>query len=216
MMPGPVQRIMIAEDHCAVRRGVRALVETRPGFVVVAEAANGHEAFEEARRTRPDIAILDYSLPELNGLDLTVALKRELPGVQILIYTIHDNGEIISGVLRAGARGYVTKSDTEQHLLGALDALAAGRPYFTGTGSEALLRCFIETKGHLELGGLTHRERDIIQLVAEGQTNKNVATTLGIKVKTVDTHRGNAMHKLKLRTVADLVRYAIRNNMVEA
>jgi DNA-binding NarL/FixJ family response regulator len=212
---GPIKRVLIVDDHDALRRGIRALVETRPSFAVVAEAASGHAALEEARRTQPDIAIVDYSLPELNGLDLTLALKRELPRLEILIYTMHARDEIITGILKAGARGYVMKSDSEEHLLAALDALAVRRPYFSGAVSEALLEQFLQSNRHLNVGVLTHREREVVQLIAEGKINKQIADTLDISVKTVETHRASAMHKLKLKTTADLVRYAIRNSLIE-
>jgi len=212
---GPIKRVLIVDDHDALRRGIRALVETRPNFAVVAEAASGHAAIEEARRTQPDIAIVDYSLPELNGLDLTLALKRELPRLEILIYTMHARDEIITGILKAGARGYVMKSDSEEHLLAALDALAVRRPYFSGAVSEALLEQFLQSNRHLNVGVLTHREREVVQLIAEGKINKQIADTLVISVKTVETHRASAMHKLKLKTTADLVRYAIRNSLIE-
>ncbi|HLO21103.1 MAG TPA: response regulator transcription factor [Sphingomicrobium sp.] len=214
-MAGPIKRVLIVDDHDALRRGIRALVETRPNFSVVAEAASGHAAIEEARRTQPDIAIVDYSLPELNGLDLTLALKRELPRLEILIYTMHARDEIITGILKAGARGYVMKSDSEEHLLAALDALAVRRPYFSGAVSEALLEQFLQSNRHLNVGVLTHREREVVQLIAEGKINKQIADTLDISVKTVETHRASAMHKLKLKTTADLVRYAIRNSLIE-
>lgn len=214
-MAGPIKRVLIVDDHDALRRGIRALVETRPNFTVVAEAASGHAALEEARRSTPDIAIVDYSLPELNGLDLTLALKRELPRLEILIYTMHARDEIITGILKAGARGYVMKSDSEEHLLAALDALSVRRPYFSGAVSEALLEQFLQTNRHLNVGVLTHREREVVQLIAEGKINKQIADTLDISVKTVETHRASAMHKLKLRTTADLVRYAIRNSLIE-
>lgn len=214
-MAGPIKRVLIVDDHDALRRGIRALVETRPSFAVVAEAASGHAALEEARRTQPDIAIVDYSLPELNGLDLTLALKRELPRLEILIYTMHARDEIITGILKAGARGYVMKSDSEEHLLAALDALAVRRPYFSGAVSEALLEQFLQSNRHLNVGVLTHREREVVQLIAEGKINKQIADTLDISVKTVETHRASAMHKLKLKTTADLVRYAIRNSLIE-
>lgn len=214
-MAGPIKRVLIVDDHDALRRGIRALVETRPSFAVVAEAASGHAALEEARRTQPDIAIVDYSLPELNGLDLTLALKRELPRLEILIYTMHARDEIITGILKAGARGYVMKSDSEEHLLAALDALAVRRPYFSGAVSEALLEQFLQSNRHLNVGVLTHREREVVQLIAEGKINKQIANALDISVKTVETHRASAMHKLKLKTTADLVRYAIRNSLIE-
>jgi DNA-binding NarL/FixJ family response regulator len=212
---GPIKRVLIVDDHDALRRGIRALVETRPNFTVVAEAASGHAALDEARRTTPDIAIVDYSLPELNGLDLTLAMKRELPRLEILIYTMHARDEIITGILKAGARGYVMKSDSEEHLLAALDALSMRRPYFSGAVSEALLEQFLQTNRHLNVGVLTHREREVVQLIAEGKINKQIADTLDISVKTVETHRASAMHKLKLKTTADLVRYAIRNSLIE-
>lgn len=214
-MTAPMKRVMIVDDHDALRRGIRALIETRPNFTVVAEAASGHAALEEARRATPDIAIIDYSLPELNGLDLTLALKRELPRLEILVYTMHSRDEIITGVLKAGARGYVMKSDSEEHLLAAVDALALRRPYFSGTVSEALLKQFLQTNRHINSGVLTHREREVVQLIAEGKINKQIASTLDISVKTVETHRASAMQKLNLKTTADLVRYAVRNSLIE-
>jgi DNA-binding NarL/FixJ family response regulator len=207
--------VLIVDDHDALRRGIRALVETRTSFVVVGEAASGYAALEEARRTAPDIAIIDYSLPELNGLDLTFALKRELPRLEILIYTMHSRDEIISGILKAGARAYVMKSDSEDHLLAALDALAVRRPYFSGAVSEALLEQFLQSHRHINSGLLTHREREVVQLIAEGKINKQIASTLDISIKTVETHRASAMRKLNLRTTADLVRYAVRNSLIE-
>ena len=206
---------MIVDDHDALRRGIRALIESHPNFSVVAEAGTGSAAIEEARRTQPDIAIVDYSLPELNGLDLTLALKRELPRLEILIYTMHSRDDIITGILKAGARGYVMKSDSEDHLLAALDALAVRRPYFSGAVSEALLEQFLQTNRHINAGILTHREREIVQLIAEGKINKQIAGKLDISVKTVETHRASAMRKLNLKTTADLVRYAVRNSIIE-
>lgn len=214
-MSSPIKRVMIVDDHDALRRGIRALIETRQNYVVVAEAASGHAAIEEARRTAPDIAIVDYSLPQLNGLDLTYALKRELPRLEIMIYTMHSRDEIITGILRAGARAYVMKSDSEDHLLAALDALAVKRPYFSGAVSEALLEQFLQSNRHINTDVLTHREREVVQLIAEGKINKQIANTLDISVKTVETHRASAMRKLNLRTTADLVRYAVRNSLIE-
>ncbi|HYJ52986.1 MAG TPA: response regulator transcription factor, partial [Allosphingosinicella sp.] len=165
---------------------------------------------------QPDIAILDYSLPKLNGYDLTVALKRELPRIEILIYTMYDRESLILDVLRAGARGFILKSETEDHLLAAISALAIHRPYFSGGVSETLLEQFLKTKPQTALSALTHREREVVQLIAEGKINKEIARQLEISVKTVETHRATAMHKLKLRTTAELVRYAVRNSIIEA
>jgi DNA-binding NarL/FixJ family response regulator len=212
---GPIRRIMIADDHDSVRRGVRALLETRPDIRVVGEAPGGRQALAVARETNPDIAILDYSLPELNGLDLTMALRQHLPRLEVLIYTMHDRESLILDVLRAGARGFILKSETEEHLFAAIDALSIHRPYFSGAISETLLDQFLRTKPEATLSALTHREREIVQLIAEGKINKEVAHLLDISVKTVETHRSAAMHKLKLRTTAALVRYAVRNHIVE-
>jgi DNA-binding NarL/FixJ family response regulator len=213
-MSSATRRVLIADDHDVVRRGVRTLLETRPNLHIVAEASNGRVALEEARATKPDIAVIDYSLPELNGLDLTTELKREFPRLEVLIYTMHDREELVLEVLRAGARGYVLKSDTERHLLAAIDALSIHRPYFSGVISETLLDRFLESTPAAQ-ATLTHREREVVQLIAEGKINKEIGFLLDISVKTVETHRASAMHKLKLRTTAELVRYAVRNNIVQ-
>lgn len=207
--------MLLADDHNVVRRGVRTLLDVRPHLFVVAEAANGREALELARAHKPDIAIIDYSLPELNGLDLTVALKREIPRIEVLVYTMHDREDLVMDVLRAGARGYVLKSDPETDLLAATDALSVHRPYFSGAISETLLDRILEAFPNSQTT-LTHREREVVQLIAEGKINKEISRVLNISVKTVETHRASAMHKLKLKTTAELVRYAVRNNIIEA
>jgi len=207
---------MIVDDHDTVRRGVRQLVETKPYYQVVAEASDGRSALELALEATPDIAIVDYSIPELNGLDLARSLKRDLPRIEILLYTMHDREEIIMDVLRAGVRAFVLKSDAERHLLAALDALSIHRPYFSGSISETLLEKFLESRPQPVASSLTHREREVVQQIAEGRINKEIGEILNISVKTVETHRASAMHKLKLRTTADLVRYAIRNNIIQA
>ncbi|MFL6734176.1 MAG: response regulator [Sphingomicrobium sp.] len=215
-MTSPIRRIIIVDDHDAVRRGVRQLLEAEPYYQVVGEASDGRSGLELAKETRPDIAILDYSVPELNGLDLSHALKRELPKIEILLYTMHDREEIIMNVLRAGVRGFVLKSDTEKHLIAALDALSIRRSYFSGAISDTLLEQFLDSKPQATASSLTHREREIVQHVAEGRINKEIAARLDISVKTVETHRASAMRKLKLKTTADLVRYAVRNQLTQA
>ena len=211
-----VKRILIADDHDVVRRGVRALLQGRPDFRLVAEAANGRDALNAARESKPDIAILDYSMPELNGYELTVALKREFPRIEILIYTMYDRESMVLDVLRAGARGFILKSDSGEHLLAALNALAINRPYFSGEVSKMLLGQYLKAKPEKALSVLTHREREVVRQIAEGKVNKVIGGLLDISTKTVETHRAAAMHKLKLRTTAELVRYAIRNNIIEA
>ena len=215
-MTSPIRRIIIVDDHDAIRRGVRQLLETKPYYQVVGEAPDGRSGLELAREVRPDIAIVDYSIPELNGLDLSHALKREFPRIEILLNTMHDREEIIMAVLRAGVRGFILKSDAERHLIAALDALSIHRPYFSGAISDALLHQFLDSKPQALASSLTHREREIVQQVAEGRINKEIAQRLNISVKTVETHRASAMRKLKLRTTADLVRYAVRNQLIQA
>jgi DNA-binding NarL/FixJ family response regulator len=215
-MTSPIRRIIIVDDHDAIRRGVRQLLETKPYYQVVGEAPDGRSGLELAREVRPDIAIVDYSIPELNGLDLSHALKREFPRIEILLYTMHDREEIIMAVLRAGVRGFILKSDAERDLIAALDALSIHRPYFSGAISDALLHQFLGSKPQALASSLTHREREIVQQVAEGRINKEIAQRLNISVKTVETHRASAMRKLKLRTTADLVRYAVRNQLIQA
>lgn len=211
-----LKKLLIADDHEAIRKGVRNFVETRADWLIVAEAANGHEALGLARETQPDVAIIDYSLPQLNGLELTQALKREVPRTEVLIYTMHDREDIVQKVLRAGARGYVLKSDPGPDLLAAIDALCTRKPYFSGAVSETLLDHFLEaSRTNHDASTLTAREREIVQLIAEGKINKEMAHLLDISVKTVETHRASVMHKLNLKTTADLVRYAVRNNIIE-
>jgi DNA-binding NarL/FixJ family response regulator len=205
---------LIADDHDLIRRGVRTLIEQRPNWQVVAEATTGREALQLARDTVPDIAIIDYSLPELNGRDLTVELHRLLPRLEILIYTMHDREDMILDVLQAGARGFVLKSDSEQDLLSAVDALSVHRPFFSGSISETLLTQYLRSRPQPTSSTLTHREREVVQLIAEGKINKQVAQLLNISIKTVETHRATAMQKLNVRTTAELVRYAVRNNIV--
>ena len=210
------RRILIADDHDIIRRGVRTLLETRPNLEVVAEAATGLDALRAARQSSPDIAIIEYALPEMNGLDLTLALKREAPWIEILIYTMYDQEELIMDLLRAGARGFVLKSDGGRHLFAAIDALSIHRPYFSAPVSETLLDQYLRSTPAPTLNELTHREREVVQLIAEGKINKEIGVALNISVKTVETHRATAMHKLKLRTTAELVRYAVRSNIIEA
>lgn len=214
-MTKPLARVLLADDHHAILRGVRSHIESSGRFKVVGEANGGRDAHRLARELKPDIAVIDYSLPEMNGLDLATAIKRDSPNTEIVFFTIHDGDKIIASALKAGVRGYVVKMDPEEHVLAALDALAAGRPYFSPTVSDAVLKQFVDTKPIASVGPLTQREREIVQLIAEGCLNKEIASRLGITVKTVETHRSTAMRKLKIRTTADVVRWAVRNNLIE-
>lgn len=208
--------ILIVDDHIAIRRGVRAILEGRDGFAVVAEAGTGAEAIDLAARHKPDVAVIDYSLPAMNGSQLTRRIRDANPRTEVLVYTMHESDALVRDVLGAGARGYLLKSDADQHLVAAVDALAHHQPYFTGRVNEALLAHYLAHPGEgSQLGTLTTREREVVQLIAEGQSNKQASEALSISLKTVETHRASAMHKLGLTSTAALVRYAVRNRLVE-
>jgi DNA-binding NarL/FixJ family response regulator len=214
-MSRPIVRIMIVDDHISIRRGVRSLIESRPCFQVVGEAEDGFQAVEVAAQTKPDVAILDYCLPKRNGLALSQALKLLLPRLEVVLFTMHDREELVADLLRAGIRGFVLKSEPGEHLLDAIDSVSLHRSYFSQTVSETLINHVIDRKPDAGTC-LTRREREVVQLVAEGSVNKQVAHSLDISVKTVETHRAAAMRKLNLGTTADLVRFAIRNQIVAA
>jgi DNA-binding NarL/FixJ family response regulator len=212
-----VTRILIADDHDVVREGLRRVLEAQPNCQVVAEASDGRDAIAKAIETKPDIAVVDYAMPIINGLEVTRRIRARSPKTEVLIFTMHDNETIIENLLRAGARGYILKSDAKRYLLAAIDALAARKPFFSSQVTEELLISL--TKQNKQEGTslvLSHRERQIVQLVAEGHSNKQIAPLLNISLKTVETHRSNIMRKLCLSSPAALVRYAIRNKIVEA
>jgi DNA-binding NarL/FixJ family response regulator len=209
-----VTRILIADDHEVVRSGLRTILEAHPNWEVVAEAGDGKEAINKAIETKPDVAVVDYSLPLANGVEVTRQIHAQLPGTEVLIFTVHDNEKIIEDLLKAGARGYLQKSDAKRYLIAAIESLASHKPFFTSSVSEALLKSFL-AKPKRTGSSLTNRERGVVQLIAEGHTNKEVAHLLDISLKTVEAHRSAIMRKLRLSTAADLVRYAIRNKIVE-
>ena len=208
-------RILIADDHDVVRTGVQRLLETQPNWEVVGVARNGREAVTKAVETKPDVAVIDYALPILNGLEVTRHICERVPKTEILIFTMHDNDLLIQEVLKAGARGYVLKSDAKQHLIEAIRSLAIHKPFFTENISEERRQAYTANPTRA-ISPITDRERGVVQLIAEGNSNKMVATILNISVKTVETHRAAVMRKLNLSSSAALVRYAIRNNIVEA
>jgi DNA-binding NarL/FixJ family response regulator len=207
-------RILIADDHDVVRSGVRAILETQMGWEVVGEAADGKDAVDQALATRPDVVVLDYSLPLLNGIEATRQIRTRVPGAEVLIFTMHDTATLVREVLEAGARGFLLKSDARRFLIAAVESLAAHKPFFTSQVSETLLETYL-AKGSAATSVLSGREKSVVQLIAEGQTNKQIADILSIGVKTVETHRASAMRRLNLDTTAALIRYAIRNGIVE-
>ena len=212
-------RILLADDHEVIRHGVRGLIEKEAGWEVCGEAVDGRKAVTLAERLKPDVVVLDISMPELNGLEVTRQIKRALPKTEVLIFTGEESERLIHDVFAAGARSYILKSDISEHLVNAIRALGQHEHYFTSAISEVVFaRCLDSTSGadKDELGGLTSRERQIVQLLAEGKSNKEVGTLLGISIKTVETHRAATMRKLRLDSFAGLVRYAIRNKITKA
>ena len=208
-------RILIADDHAVVRTGVRHILEDQPGWSVVAEAADGKDAVAQAIATKPDVAVLDYRLPLLDGIEVTRQIRRRVPKVEVLIFTMHDDESLLREALSAGARSYVQKSDAALHLISAVQSLAEHKPYFTDRASQVLLKNFL-TEADKVQRTLTDRELVVVQLVAEGHSNKEAAAVLNVSIKTIETHRSTIMRKLDLTSSAALVRYAVRNNLVQA
>lgn len=210
-------RIVIVDDHAVVRRGVRALLESQPGWEIAGEAVTGREAVDLAKRLYPDIVVMDLSLPELNGLDAARQILKDSPRTEVLVLTMHHSEELVRNVLQAGARGYVLKSDADESLIAAVESLRDHKPFLTSTVTEFVLDDYIQRAEEdvANAGTVTPREREIIQLLAEGKSNKETASALSVSVKTVEAHRANIMRKLRLRSVSDLVRYAIRNKIVQ-
>lgn len=211
---GLAMRILIADDHDVVRSGVRAILETQSGWEIVGEAENGRAAIDIAMATHPDVVVLDYGLPQLNGIEVTRQIRARVPGAEVLIFTMHDTATLVREVLEAGAIGYLLKSDARKFLIAAVECLAAHRPFFTGKVSEALLATYLSA-GEGSSSLLTTREKSVVQLIAEGMTNKDIAEVLSISLKTVETHRATAMRKMGVESTATLIRYAIRNKIID-
>jgi two-component system response regulator NreC len=216
----PRARILIADDHALIRQGIRGVLAQEPGWEVCGEAATGREAVTKASALRPDVVILDMTMPELNGLDAAVLIKRQLPETEIAILSSHRSEELIRSAFEAGVKSFIAKAETEQFLVEAVRALVSHRPFVTPTVSQIFLSSLTApvkregAEGRTD-GSLSAREREVLQLVAEGRTNKEMAAALGIRVRTVENHRAAALRKLNLDSVADAVRYAIRNKMIE-
>ncbi len=213
-------RLLIADDHDIIREGIRALLAVKP-WTICAETGNGREAVALARQHRPDVVVLDFSMPGLNGVDATRQILKALPKTEILILTMHDSDQLARECMAAGAHGFLLKTDVKGQLVPALEALLEHRPYFTPRVSALLLDEFLHpqppaARRARDRTQLTPREREIVQLVAEGLTSKAVAERLNISVKTVDAHRVNILRKLRLHSVSELVRYAIRNQIIQA
>lgn len=207
-------RILLADDHSVVRRGLKGLLESRKGWKVCAEAVDGRAAVAKAERHQPDVAILDIGMPELNGVEATRQIRAVSPVTEVLILSAHGSEKLAREILDAGGRGYLVKEDADQDLLEAVDTVRQHKPYFTSKLADWAAGQRQQTNGKASRRQLTAREREIAQLLAEGKSNKEVATLLGISVKTAETHRANIMLKLNLHSITELVHYAIRNEMI--
>jgi DNA-binding NarL/FixJ family response regulator len=212
-------RIFIADDHEVVRKGLCALLQAEPGWEICGEAADGREAAEKIRALKPDVSILDIGMPGLNGLEATRQILKNDPRAKVLILTFHDSDQVVRDVLNAGAKGFLLKSDAARDLVVAIEALRRDKSYFTSKVAAMVLEGYLKggTKAPAVAVGrdrLTPREREVVQLLAEGKSTKEVAVALGLSVKTAETHRSNIMRKLQLHSVSDLVLYAVRNNIV--
>ena len=193
------------------------MLENHPGWTIVAEARDGYEAIEAARRTLPDVAVIDDAMPRMNGIETTHRIRQCLPATEVCVLTDCEDESVIANALRAGARGCVLKSQAEKELLSAIDALSRHHPHFSWIVSESLLdRVFNYADQSQTSDFLTPREREVVQLVAEGLSNKEVGKQLNLSIKTIETHRGAAMRKAGLSSTADLVRFAVRNHLVHA
>lgn len=210
-------RILIADDHDVVRQGVRALLERQAGWVVCGEASTGREAVAKAIDLQPDVVVLDISMPELNGFEATRQIRRALPA-KILILTVHESDQVVTEVLDAGAHGYVLKTDAGRMLVEAIRALLGQREFFTERVHAVADRRTGERRAgatRRRPGRLTPRQREVLQLLTEGKSNKEIGVILGMTTKTAETHRAHILAKLRLHSMSELVRYAIRNRIIE-
>jgi len=209
--------ILIADDHELIRQGLRKALEERPGWTICGEASSGREAVSKALELRPDVVVLDVTMPALNGLEATRQIRRALPKTEVLILTMHDSERLAGEALAAGARGFLLKTDLGDTLLRAVEHLSRHEPFFTSKVAKLVLNGFFNLeRSEVTEDRLTPREREIVQLLAEGKSNKEIAVTLSISVHTAETHRSNIMYKLGLHSMSELVRYAIREHIIQA
>ena len=214
-------KILVADDHDIIRRGLKQLLTARTGWEICGEAKTGREALVLTEQFKPDIVILDVSMPDLNGLEAARRIHRMFPKIGILILTLHFSDMLVRDIVEAGARAYIMKSDTDRDLVAAVEALANRRTFFTARAADMLYNEHAQpgTSGSdpqaITRDRLTPREREIVQLLAEGKSSKEVAVALGISVKTAETHRANIMRKLELHSVSEVVRYAVKNQIIE-
>jgi len=207
-------RVLLADDHGLIRQGLKSLLEGQ-GFQVVGEASDGHEALRAAEKTHPDVAILDIRMPILNGVDATREMKKSSPNTKIIILTQHDENQYVTEALQAGAKGYVLKSQGAEDLVHAIREVCRGAVYLSPSISHTVVGAYL-SKGTVSSDALSGRERQVLQLVGEGRSTKDIALQLGISVKTAESHRARLMKKLDIHETASLVRYAIRRGLIQA
>jgi len=225
-MPAKSYRILIADDHALVRRGIKIILSAQPGIEICGEATTGREAIEQVRKLKPDLVLLDLTMPEVNGLEVAELIRSESPDTDVLVLTMHFSEEIARDVLRSGALGYVLKSDADTELVSAVERARRREPYFTSKLALSMAKTFTEGsnqgsreseehEGGLPGTPLTGREVEVVRLLAEGNSNKEVASALEVSTRTVESHRNHIMRKMKFRSFSELVRFAIRNSLVE-
>jgi DNA-binding NarL/FixJ family response regulator len=214
-------KIVIADDHSIVRRGLRSLLESQAGLKICAEAANGIETILQVEKEKPDLLILDLTMPEKNGLEVARVIREESPSTAILIFTMHFSEEIAREALRCGARGYVLKSDAGIELLTAVRHIRENRPFFTGKLAATMAESFVRDRHGDDDpwankdAPLSTRELEVVQLLASGKSNKEAAALIGVSTRTIESHRNHIMHKMQFRSFSDLIRFAIRNNLIQ-
>ena len=209
-------KLLIADDHGIVRGGLRLLLDRQPDMEVVAEACDGVEAVELALRERPDICVLDVSMPRMTGLQATVEIKLQAPDIAVLVLSMYDDERYLFEALQAGASGYILKQEADTTLVEAVRAVWRGEPFMTNAAEQSLLREWMEDESSGPVEPLTLREREVLKLIAEAHTNKQIGETLHLSEKTIESHRANLMRKLEMRDRVELVRYAIRRGLIEA
>lgn len=211
-------RVLLAEDHTIVRKGLRSLLDAEAGMEVIGEAANGREAVDKVQQLLPDVVVMDIAMPHLNGLEATRQIKKRFPEVKVVILTVHTNEEYIRQILRAGASGYLVKQAAPRELIAAIHAAQRGDSYLSPSVSRKVVAQYVQRAGAVaeqdSYEKLTNREREVLQLIAEGNSTRQIADLLHISVKTVETHRAHLMDKLDIHTVAGLTQYAIRKGVI--
>jgi DNA-binding NarL/FixJ family response regulator len=205
---------MVADDHVLVRQGFKMILAAQPDMQIVGEAANGREAVEQAEKLQPDVVLMDVTMPELNGIEATRRLATASPRTRVLALSMHKDAVYVREILRAGARGYLLKDSAEADLIAAVRSVAKGEGYLSPSVSDAVLTDY---RRHVTdpLDLLTTREREVLQMIAEGKTNKEIATTLNLSVYTIEAHRGRIMEKLNLHSTGELVRFALRSGLID-